>query len=179
MYARKGYTFVELMMVIVVVAIVIVSAMSGEDNGGKEQARLAAEQFESDVAYARSASIARPDNPLVIKVDTANNRYWLAGSSDPNTPITHPRTGQPYIVSFGAGGTAGLDDVKLLSADVGTDQVLAFQSTGSTDQQTPAVLQLSAGTATSEVSVSSASGKTVIRDKITVVLDDAPIASLN
>jgi prepilin-type N-terminal cleavage/methylation domain-containing protein len=174
MHARKGFTFIELMMVVVVVAIVIVSAMSGEDNGGKEQARMAAELFESDVAYARSASIARPDSPLVIKVDTANNRYWLAPSSNPNTPITHPRTGQPYIVSFGAGGTTSLDDVTLLAADVGTDQVLAFNSTGSTDQQTPALLQLKAGAATAEISVAPASGKTAIKGNLTkldVVVD--------
>ncbi len=170
MHSRKGYTCIELTMVVIVVAIVIYCSTSNEDNGGKEQARLAAEKVESDVAYARSASIARPDDPLVIKIDTANNRYWLASSSTPNTPIAHPRSGKPYLISFGAGGTGGLDKVKLLAGDVGGDQVLAFKSTGSTDQQTPAKIQIAADTAVAEVSVASASGTSTVKDALTVDL---------
>lgn len=170
MRSRKGYTCIELTMVVVVVAIVIYCSTSDEDNGSKEQARLAAEKFEADVAYARSASIARPDDPLVIKFDTPNNRYWLASSATPNTPITHPRSGKPYLISYGAGGTGGLDKVQLLADDVGTDQVLGFKSTGSTDQQTSATLQLSAGDAVAEVAVAPASGTSNVKKAFTVDL---------
>ncbi len=167
MFNRKAYTCIELMMVVIVVAIVVAFSLSGEDNVGKEKARLAAEKFEADVAYARRASIARPDNPVVIKLDPANNRYWLASASSPDTPLAHPLSGDPYIVNLGTNASGEPQDVQLVASDFGGDQVLAFGSTGSTDQQTSAVIQLTAGGAEYEVLVAPAGGQSTVNNKFT------------
>ena len=167
MAKRKAYTCIELMMVVMVVAIVIAFSLSGEDNTGKEKARLAAERFESDVAYARRASIARPDTPVVIKLDQANNRYWLASASSPDTPLTHPMSGDPYIVNLGTGASGEPQDVQLVAADFGGDAVLGFNSTGTTDQATEAVLQLTAAGAEYEVLVAPAGGQSTLNAKLT------------
>ncbi|HKQ50608.1 MAG TPA: hypothetical protein VJZ71_21235 [Phycisphaerae bacterium] len=164
---RKAYTCIELMMVVLVVSIVIAFSLSGEDNAGKEKARLAAEKFESDVAYARRASIARPDDPIVIKLDEANNRYWLASASSPNTPLTHPMSGDPYIVNLGTGASGEPQDVQLVAADFGGDAVLGFSATGTTDQATEAVLQLTASGAHCEVLVAPAGGQSTVNTKLT------------
>jgi type II secretory pathway pseudopilin PulG len=167
---RKAYTCIELMMVVMVVAIVIAVALSTEDNVGKEKARLAAERFESDVAYARRASIARPDDPVVIRLDQVNNRYWLAAASSPETPLEHPFSGEPYIVNLGTGPSGEPQDVHLVAADFGGDAILGFNATGSTDQATQAVLQLTAKGAEYEVIVSPAGGKSTVGSKFTQVL---------
>lgn len=163
MHQRTAFTAIELMMVMVVVAIVIAFTTSDEDNGSKEQARLAAEKLEADVAYARSVSIARPDDPIVIKIDQTNNRYWLASAANQNVPMVHPRSGKPYLVSFGAGGTAGMEDVKIVGSVIGHDQTLAFDSMGRTDQQSAALIQLAVNSVAVEVSVSQTSGKTTVQ----------------
>lgn len=164
---RKAYTCIELMMVVLVVSIVIAFSLSGEDNAGKEKARLAAEKFESDVAYARRASIARPDQPLVIKLDVENNRYWLAAASSPDTPLTHPVSGKPYVVNLGTGASGEPQDVKLVASDFGGDAVLGFSATGTTDQATEAVLQLTAEGAEYEVLVAPAGGKSTAGSSFT------------
>ena len=164
---RKAYTCIELMMVVLVVSIVIAFSLSGEDNTGKEKARLAAERFESDVAYARRASIARPDNPVVIKLDTANNRYWLASASSPDTPLAHPFSGDPYVVNLGTSASGEPQGVQLVAADFGGDAVLGFSTTGTTDQATEAVLQLTASGAEFEVVVAPAGGQSKVSAKFT------------
>lgn len=164
---RKAYSCIELMMVVMVVAIVIAFSLSGEDNVGKEKARLAAEKFEADVAYARRASIARPDDPVVIKLDEANNRYWLASASTPNTPLAHPMSGDPYIVNLGTGPSGEPQDVQLVAADFGGDAVLGFSATGTTDQATEAVLQLTASGAEYEVLVAPAGGQSTVNTNFT------------
>jgi hypothetical protein len=176
MTVRKAYTCIELMMVVLVVAIVISVSLSNEDNVGKEKARVAAERFESDVAYARRASIARPDDPIVIKLDAENNRYWLAAASSPDTPIEHPVSGKPYLVNLGMSYLNETSGVQLVAADFGGDAVLGFDGTGTMDQATPAVFQLTAGGAEYEVLVAPAGGHPTVNSKFTQILvgEDPP-----
>ncbi len=155
MNRRNAFTSIELMIVLVVVAIISVVAMSDGDTNEKEQARQASLRFSGDVAYARSLAIARPDDPVIIKVDEEGNRYWLAHASAPATPITHHRTGEPYIVSFGEGGTTAFDEVEIAGCDFDGGDVLTFDGVGDVEQGDAAVLYLSACGAASQVVVGS------------------------
>jgi hypothetical protein len=161
MTQRRAYTMIELAMVMVVAAIVIIAAVGTKDNSAKEEAKLIGETFENDVTFARNESIAHPDDPVVIKVDTAANKYWLARSSEPDKPMAHPRTGKDYVVQCGPAGKSSVRNVQIVGVDFGGDSVLAFDVTGSTDQPTPAILQLSSGGADYEVRVAPAAAQTM------------------
>src|SRR5262245_60914413 len=164
---KRGFTFYELLVVVVILAIITVGVMP--DNRAKlaQETELAADKFESDVAYARSLAIADPADPAIIKMDMNNNRYWIAKSSDPATPITHPLTKQPYIVSFGSTGPSATTHVQLSANDFGTDQMIQFDGTGSIDQQSGATVQLSAGSAQCQVDILPTAADCTVAQKFT------------
>jgi hypothetical protein len=137
---------------------------------GQEEGRLAGERFAADVAYARSLSISRPDDPVIVKVNALGNRYWLARSATPDTPITHPTTKKPYLVSFGPSGNSGLSCVQLIAYDLGGDSVLGFDSMGNTDQQTDAVMQVSSASQSYEVTIRPVGTQTKVVRGLTKVL---------
>jgi prepilin-type N-terminal cleavage/methylation domain-containing protein len=170
MNRHPGFTYAELMVVVVIMAIVSLVALSTGDAAATEQGRLAAELFAADVEYVRSLAIARPDDPVIIKVNATGNKYWLARAATPDTPITHPQTHQPYVVSFGPTGNTGLKHVQLLAYDLAGDSILGFNSLGTTDQQTSAVLQVSSSGQKYEVTVDSIASKTKVTRGATKVL---------
>jgi hypothetical protein len=160
MKKRHAFTYMELAMVAVIVAIVTVIAVSDGDSEGDEQGRFAADRFASDVSYARSCCLARPDDPVVLKVDVDANKYWLARAADEDTPIAHPKTGKPYVVTFGPDGDRGFDHVALNGQDFGGDSVLRFTSVGGIDQADDAILQIAVKGVEYEMTVGSIAAKT-------------------
>jgi prepilin-type N-terminal cleavage/methylation domain-containing protein len=156
MTIRNAFTYIEIMIVIVILAILTIAALPDRESTIQEEGRRATVVFEADVDYARSLSIARPDFPIGIKVAIGNNKYWLAPVATPDTPIAHPRSGQPYVRQFGAAGPDGLKNVQITALDLGGDDMLKFDSLGGTDQQTSALVQFEAGMAAYETKVSPA-----------------------
>ncbi len=167
---RRAYTLIEIGMVVVVAGIIIAVSMPDPNTKAKQEADTAATIFESDVAFARSLSIADPTDTVVIKIDAAANKYWLAKKSAPNTPITHPQTGKVYEVKYGVGGKKGLENVQLLGNDFGGDSVLGFDSVGNTDQASAALFKVSSKGATCEVQVKPAAGKTTSQKNLSQTL---------
>lgn len=156
----RAFTYFELLIAVVVVAIITVAAMPDPESESIQQAEDAARMFEADVSYAASASLARPDDPLVIRADVNLNKYWLARKSAPTTPINHPRSGKPYVVQFGAGNKSGMTDVKILASDFGVDNQLTFDGTGMLNESTTPVMQIVAGkSAFYEMDIAPSSGK--------------------
>ncbi len=174
MNARLGLSYTELAIVAVIVAIMLVVALPDEESTVSEQGRYFTQRFEGDVSYARSLTIAMPDDPIVIKVDGANNRYWLARASDPDTPIMHPWTGEPYLVQCGPDGPEGLESVSIVGIDFGGDDTLSFDALGSTDQVTPAVIQVASGDARYETSVAVAAAGVTTNCSYTQDLSGVP-----
>ncbi|MBI5765121.1 MAG: hypothetical protein HZA51_16520 [Planctomycetes bacterium] len=167
---RRGYTLIEIGFVVVVVGIIIAVSLPDSDTKAKQEAATAAAMFESDVNYARGKSIADPTDPLVIKLDAANKKYWLAKKSSPDTPINHPQTGKPFETKYGKGGKKGLENVDIVGNDFGGDGVLGFDSVGNIDQATSAVLQLSSKGASVEVIVKPAAARTTTSTTLTKTL---------
>ncbi len=167
---RSGFTMIEMMTVVVIVAIITVAALPDAGAAAKEEGRHAAEMFEGDVSYARSLSIAQPGDPVIIKVDVDNNRYWLARQITPDTPIAHPRTGLPYLRSFGSVGDAGLQHVAILGQDFDGDAILGFDAMGGLDQDAEAILQFTASGASYEISVAPVTANATTRAELTTNL---------
>lgn len=170
---RNGFTLYELLVVVVVMAIIAMGALPDSRTKLTQEAEMAADKFESDVAYARSLAIADPADPTIIKMDVAHNRYWIAKSSDPATPITHPLTKQPYIVSFGSAGPVATTNVQITADDFGTDQAIQFDGTGAIDQQAGATLQLTAGDAKCEVGIQPTAADCTVVQSFTKSLSQA------
>jgi Tfp pilus assembly protein FimT len=166
----------ELVMVVVVVAIITSWVLPDSNTEATQQGESAGKRLESDISFARSLSIARPDDPVVIKFDPPDDSYWLARSSAENTPILHPVTGKPYKVMYGAKSNCGLTRVSITGVDLGGDAILKFKGTGVLDQSTAAVVQMSAGGSTCEVVVSPKSGDCAVSSILTKTL--APVTKI-
>ena len=161
---RKAYTLIEIAMVMAVVAIVCAVSLPTTNTKVNQEADLAGQNFQTDVSFARSYSIAHPEDPAVIKIDLTNNRYWLAKQSAPDTPLTHPQTKGNYLIQYGTGGAKGFEHVQIAAFDFGGDNVVKIDSTGMLDQSTPAVLQLQSASSRYEVDVSSESAQSTMQN---------------
>lgn len=169
-HARGGYTLVEMMMVVVIAVIVAVGAWPDRGSDLAQQVKIASNQLDADVSYARSLTIAQPDDPAAIKFDTPNDKYWIARGSAEDTPVTHPRTKKPYVVQLGKTGRSQTRDVSIEGLDVGGDSKLSFDSTGSTRETDTSLVQLSAGGVDAEVAVAPAGAKVTVSSTLTKVL---------
>lgn len=163
MLMRKGYTLIEIATVVAVVAIIFAVTLPSTGVKENEEGNLAGQNFETDVSFARSYSIAHPEDPLLIKVDQTNNKYWLATQSTPDTPISHPQTGAAYVIQYGTGGIKGFEQVRIAAFDFGGDNVVKFDSTGGLDQASAAVLQLTSSNSKYEVDVSTAAAQASVQ----------------
>lgn len=175
MSARAAFTLIELLIVVVVLGILTLAALPSSDAAAQSEADAAARMIEADIAYARSLAVARPDQRVLLVVDEIDNSYALKtkapGAADA-TAITldHPTNGKPYVVQFGENGSPAVRSVRLYADDLGGDSVLAFDPSGATDQDASAVIQLAAGNARREISISPQAGKVTTSNKLVKVL---------
>jgi hypothetical protein len=95
--------------------------------------RTATNMIASDVEYVESACISMPQAMRVLRIDTATNKYWVAEVGTPNTAVTSPADGQPYMNDFATGRSQRLRGVTIQSvtgAGNGTSLTIAFDSYG-------------------------------------------------
>jgi len=141
-----AFTIVEVLVVVAIVAILAAVVVPRIGSTAPAQLSAAAQMLSADIAYAQAESIAHSDDPRVVVIDMQNNRYHIAKSSDPSTPITEPVTQQPYAVVFGQGRARHLGSVTLHGYALGGDDTVTFGPYGQVaDQTTPARITLAAG----------------------------------
>ncbi len=116
---RDGFTLIEMMMVITILAMVAVLVMPMLTDNTRLRLQAGASIVISDLELAQVMTMAQPDRPVLVRFDNANSRYWLAYADNPGDPITHPQSGEPYLVSFGSGRASSVGDI-LLNARLGT-----------------------------------------------------------
>jgi len=144
--AAHGFTLVEVLVVVAIISILAAVVVPRIGTTAPAQLSAAARLLSADLAYAQSESIANTDDPRIVVFDLDNNRYHIARSSDPDTPITDPITKQPYQVTFGQGRARHLGGVTLHGYALGDDDRVRFGAYGQvTDQTTPARVTLAAG----------------------------------
>jgi prepilin-type N-terminal cleavage/methylation domain-containing protein len=160
---RHAVTLVELLIVIVVIAIMFGLAVPTPAESRNLKVQQGARMLMADIEFAQNESIAHPDAPRVIKLNTSNNTYWIAAAATPDTAITDPISGGAYLVSFGTGRGAGLTSMTIQSYSLGGDAVLGFDAYGVPDQSTSATITLQCGGVTKTLQVAAGTGEVTIQ----------------
>lgn len=131
------------MIVVVVLAIAVGLVVPMVGDVTTTRLRAAGRMLMADLQFAQIASMAHGDAPRILVMEPADNRYYIATVLDPNTPVTNPVDGLPYLVEFGVGAAAELAGVTLHSDSVGGDDQLGYAGLGELDQLEPAIITLS------------------------------------
>ncbi len=159
-HRRNGFTLFELMVVAVVAAILVIAALPDAKSSDRRVAAEFLAKFEADVAYAKSLSIARPDDPAIIHVDIAADCYWVALSSAPNVPLTDARTGDAHLVRAGKSDASTYPGLDIVQAECNGSSTFKFNSTGGLDSDTAAYIGVRTETERHRLVVSNLTGAT-------------------
>jgi prepilin-type N-terminal cleavage/methylation domain-containing protein len=134
-HVRGAFTLVEILVVVIIIGIagaIIVPQLGSRDD---MKASSAARMLMADLIYAQNTAITQQSNQYV-RFDVTNNNYAVLDSG--MNVLTHPVTHNSYRVTFGPGGTQGLGDCKLASADfVGTNPANHYVTIGFDELGTP------------------------------------------
>jgi len=157
-----GFTLIELMIVVAVLAIAGALAVPMLGNTAPDKLRAAAGTLAADLAFAKVESIAHGDDLRLAVFDNPNDRYHIATTSDPATPITNPINRQPYLVTYGQGTAASLINVTIDSYSLNGDDQLGFNLYGGLDQAVAATITLGCDGLTVTVTVDPNTGESSI-----------------
>lgn len=97
----RAFTIIEVLVVAVIAALMAAGAVNLFSGGNFERVDAAVRLIQSDLDFARSASLSNPDNPVVMRLAADGSGYHLARVSAPTTPITGPLG--PMTMTFGVG----------------------------------------------------------------------------
>src|SRR5438477_11555363 len=91
-HRRRGFTLVELMMVILVVSIIASLALPALSDTNTARLQAAAAVLASDIETAQGLSISNPQAKYTVRFDPGVNRWWVALTTTPDTPIVRSDT---------------------------------------------------------------------------------------
>lgn len=124
---RRAFTLVEMMIVVMLMAVVAVAVLPNATADGTIRLVAAVNMLVADVEYAQSLSLTDPNDPVLFRIDEEAEMYWLARTSDPETPIDKP-SGEPYTVTYGTTGDPTFPGIEVDLVDEGND--VAFDAFG-------------------------------------------------
>ena len=124
-----GFTLIDLMVTVTIIAVMAAVLIPRLGDGGRVRLIAGSRILSSDIEMAQIMTISNPTDPVVVKFEPSNRRYWLALASDPDTPILRPGAPQLYRVTFGEGRGRTAGEVTFELTDV-TGNVLAFNEQG-------------------------------------------------
>ncbi len=162
----SAFTLVELLIVVVVAAIAAAMLVPRLGSTTATQLIAAGRMLTADIEFAQNESIAHGDDPRLIKIDQAGNRYWIAAASDVNTPIpnpAYPDDSEGMRVTFGGGRAQALSAVTIQGYSLDGDDELRFDMYGTPDQTTSATLTLAADGATITITIAPISGEVTVQ----------------
>lgn len=157
----RGFTLINLMVSIAVMALVAGIVLITLEPDDRARALGAAQMVAADIEYAQSLSLANPADPAVVRIDAANDGYWIALVSAPDDPVLKPN-GLPYIVILGEGDAASFSGVDLAVVSGATDSRVEFDAFGRLSDLQDAVLSLTLAGEESDVTVSSSTGFSLV-----------------
>lgn len=128
---------------ILAIAATLVVPLFSDDT--QLRATAAAKILASDIEMAQVMSISFPNDPMVVKFNSAKRTYWIAYAADSDTPIVRSGTDEPYLVEFEKGRASSASGVSI-TLDNMTSDMLGFDNSGAlTDFKTTPHIQLGDG----------------------------------
>lgn len=125
-----GFTLVEILMVVVIIGIAGAIIVPEIGTRGDLRAAAAARLVMSDLNYAQNRAIATQKKHYVRFV---GQQYSVCDSSA-LIAIDHPlkpaQSNGKYVVTFGANGTTGLEQVSIGTASFNTKSIIGFNDLG-------------------------------------------------
>ncbi len=138
----RGLTLVDVLLTAVVLSIIAIISIPALRFDDPVRLISAATLITADLEYAQSATLAAPDDPVIVVFDSDNPRYWLALASKPDKPIPRPGSGDPFDVYFGKGNLPYLAGISLKLAEGGDQGAVKFDAFGRLDPPTDARIQV-------------------------------------
>lgn len=162
--APRGFTLFELLVTLTLIAIVagLVIPMIGDND--RLRLMAAASVMTSDIELAQVMTIADPDQPVIVRFDPDNNRYWLALADTPDTPIPREDTGADYLVVLGQGRAGSATGVTFTVSGMTADTLVFGAQGGLTDFTATPAITLASGDDTIELSITASTGTIVQTD---------------
>lgn len=130
---RRGVLLIDLAITLALIGIIVIAVIPTVRPEEHVKLIAASSILASDLEYAQSASLATPGDPIVVRFDVDNARYWLALQSDPDTPVMRPGDDEPYEVIYGQGDAGDLWGLSIILTNV-ADATIAFDAFGRVPQ---------------------------------------------
>ncbi len=133
----RAFTLIELMISVSILGIVVLAVMPSFTTDAPLKLIATANIVTSDIEYAQALTLADPSDPVIVRIDPEAEQYWLALTSDPETPIPRPESldeESEYVIQFGDNAEDTLQGVSITAVDFDTENTLAFDAFGRLEQ---------------------------------------------
>lgn len=127
---RRGFTLVELIVTLVIIVMVAALTLPYFGSSHSDRAHAAATLLQADLRYAQMASMANPQDPVIVRFKGDSTGYWLARLSTPDVPLTRSDTTDTWNITMGVGRARASASVTVATANIGS-QTLRFTPLGS------------------------------------------------
>jgi type II secretory pathway pseudopilin PulG len=158
-----AFTLVDVMITVALIAVIAVVALPALSPSETLRVMTAASTLAADLEMAQSASLASPDDPVVVVVVEKETRYFLARVSDVATPI-QKAGGDPYEVVFGQGNASALGGLRLELVAGTAEGQIEFDGFGRLKGMADGVIAIGGETGEVRVRVRASTGSVVIGD---------------
>lgn len=158
---RGGFALIDVMLTVSLIGVLAMVALPALKPSDSLRAVAAATTLAADLEFAQSASLAMPNDPVVVRFVSEGVGYYLARQSDVNTPITKVN-GEPYEVVYGAGLASHLGGLELELASPAGAQSVSFDSFGRLSSGQDAVYEITGATGSVQVRVRASTGSVVL-----------------
>lgn len=153
----RAFTFIEMMMTVAIIAIAALIALPLLTDSDSSYVEAAVGMFMADLDVAQTTAISQADEEVLVRLDTADSRWWVALSSAPDVPLLSSTTGDPYLTILGAGDAYAAEGVVMSTSNVIDDRI-GYNAFGQLDQVTNPTITFSRGGASQTLEIDSELG---------------------
>ncbi|MHC4416397.1 MAG: pilus assembly FimT family protein [Planctomycetota bacterium] len=131
----SGFTLIDLLLAITILVLAAAVVLPEFSNDAHIRLMAASRVLTSDIELAQVMTISDPEQPVVVRFEPANAKYWLAYADTPDTAIQLPGGAEPYEIVLGEGRARGAVGVSISLVDIDGD-ILAFNPQGGIEDLT-------------------------------------------
>jgi hypothetical protein len=132
MSRRRAFTLLDLMITVTIMAVMASLLVPMMRDNTMLRVISASRILQGDLEVAQAMTIAKPSDPVIIKLFPTAGKYHLARMSDPDTPIERPGVPGGYMVIFGNSRAEMATGVKMSLTDLPT-MIVQFNGQGGLD----------------------------------------------